>query len=406
MLIVIEAPGKLKSLNKALQKLGVDAETVATVGHIKGFSQDGLWPIGVNKDFVPTGLRSLKSEVVENLIEAMTRHKFIVIATDPDSEGHYIANDVLALCHPEANVSRANFYGFDPEHIKQGLDEAHPIDTSLADPASRRIVLDRVLSSVLSSEEDQAYAGRVITPTIERVSSTEQSTLEIVPGVPFDGVELVYHASAMLDKSPKEVAKHLQDIYESGKMSYHRSDSHRITPETVRQIGKAYGVGLTIRENVDDGVHPAPFPIQNGKPVDLGLPLDVLTTEDAIISIAGRQMANGFHEGGDYSSNLCHHAIEAMVSMGIGRPSTIPFISTKLEKNGTLDHDRNLTSRGHAWLEAGAPLIGQKAQDTLNEYINNGGDIRECLDELGIADKVAQQLDHSEVEEDMGFNHS
>jgi len=405
VLFIIEAYGKIASLKKTLSHLGHDAEVISTLGHLKSFSSS-LWPIGVDKNMNPVGLSYKKPEVVERLKTAIASHHEIIIATDPDSEGHYIANDVLALCGDKHKVSRIQFYGMDKESVEYGLNRAVPVDTSLSKEASRRLVMDRVICSSLSDKEAGVYAGRVLTPTVAHVSKTKQATLLIEKGTPFNGVELVYHASAMMGKSPTEVVAILQGSYEKGRMSYFRSDSHRVGQGAKLNVGKIFSIGLS--ENIaDTGAHPAPYPIAHGShPVDINMPVECMSDEDAVLSVMNRQWIKGHHEVGSYDKNLAHHVIESLVSQGLGRPSTIPFMADKINMNGCLDRNAGLTEKGRTWLGAAEMLIPPESQRVMSSCISGEISFLECFEKLGLADKVDSKLEASVSEDfDMGFNH-
>ena len=404
-LVIIEAPAKEKALAKILSKLGFGYDIASTSGHLTGFGKS-LFPMAISRDFRPTGLQILKPEVYDRVTQAIGAHEHIIIATDPDSEGHYIANDVADICLEKGkSISRAFLYGMDTAHVSQALNHLLEHDAELAKPAARRRIVDRIISSSLSDLERGLYVGRVMTPTINRVANSVQSTLPIQSSRPFDGVELVYHASAQLHITPSETARAIQSVYVKGRIAYHRSDSHRVTQAASQSVGLSFGKSLPANNHADLGVHPAPYPI--GADLDLNMPLDACGLEDAILMVDSRQWTGTPHESGTYK--LEHHFMEAMHDLNLGRPSTIPFTADRLASGGLISPDGSLSPKGSAWVNQGSLLLDSAGIQVFNDWIANGGNLDECLESLGMMDVVHNQMatsNTSDCESSLGCNFS
>jgi len=402
-LLIIEAPAKEKALAIILQRLQLDYHITSTSGHLIGFEKS-LWPMSISRNLKPTALRVLKPNAYLRIKNAINEHEHIIIATDPDSEGHYIANDVADLCSTKHQISRAYFYSMDKEHVLNGLNHLCRHEPSLAYEASRRKVVDRIICSTLSDRESGIFVGRVMTPSLHRVSTSKQTPIPIKANTPFNGIELVYHGSSQLGITPSKTAIALQSIYQRGKIAYHRSDSHRVTSAAAREVGMAYGRTLPINDHIDSGAHPAPYPIKPS--VDINMPLDQYSIEDAIITIASRQWTNTPHEKAEFV--LAHHFIEAMTDMDLGRPSTVPFTADRLADSGLIMPDGQPSSKGSIWIEQGAPLLGEDVIQKLNNWIANGGDLEACFKSMGIDGIVREGMDEKDNDHDLGLgcNHT
>jgi DNA topoisomerase I len=92
-LLIVESPGKIKKLGKAL---GSDWLVKASVGHIRELASDGEDSLGfdlvdqsVRCRFIARGSQGAK--VIQDLKAAVRQVKTVVLATDPDLEGETIA---------------------------------------------------------------------------------------------------------------------------------------------------------------------------------------------------------------------------------------------------------------------------------------------------------------------------
>lgn len=165
-LIVIEAPGKLRAVHRCLEALGRRAEVAATLGHLYD-NPPTLAPLGMaleGERLVETLRRDAHPGVREHLIRAIDRASRVIIATDPDSEGHVIAQDVADLVHeraPDLPVVRACPHAMTPAGWRQALERLSPLDPEAARPGTARRLLDRLLAFASMKEGDATAVGRV-----------------------------------------------------------------------------------------------------------------------------------------------------------------------------------------------------------------------------------------------------
>ncbi|MCE4616860.1 MAG: reverse gyrase [Aeropyrum sp.] len=225
-------------------------------------------------------LRKLASEVDE-----------VIIATDPDREGEKIAWDVYLAVKPyNPNVKRGRFHEVSPQAVLEALRSASQLDRMLVEAQKVRRIVDRWIGFHLSSHLKLKFskpwlgAGRVQTPVLgwiverynkwkehkgyliilelegggklyhftserEEAQRLEESSEAVVlkvekrveeksPPPPFTTDTLLYEASRV-GVSARLAMRIAQDLFESGLITYHRTDSTRVSPIGMR-IAKEY----------------------------------------------------------------------------------------------------------------------------------------------------------------------
>src|SRR3989338_6165079 len=87
-LVIVESPGKVKTISKFL---GKDFLVRASIGHVRDLPAKGLG-VDVKNDFEPVyEILEAKENVVKELKELAKRANKIYLAPDPDREGEAIA---------------------------------------------------------------------------------------------------------------------------------------------------------------------------------------------------------------------------------------------------------------------------------------------------------------------------
>ena len=112
-LIIVESPTKARTLERFL---GKDYQVLATMGHIRDLPKSKLG-IDVDNNFEPQYelVPGQKKTVVE-IKKAVSKAKFVYLATDPDREGEAIAYHVLVSINDgrsgvsQTNINRITFH--------------------------------------------------------------------------------------------------------------------------------------------------------------------------------------------------------------------------------------------------------------------------------------------------------
>ncbi len=305
MLIVIEAPGKIKKIKEYS-----GCKVFATVGHYRdlpdrdlGVDLEKLEPI-----FIP---KESRTGLINDLV-AQAKDQDVIIASDADREGYAIGMMVWQDVRKVAkSVKRAEFREITAKAVKAGIDKAVPMEETnqrLYDAFLGRRVGDRLIGYLLSpvagkklgKDSSSWSVGRVQSPAIrlvverEReiaafksgkyylvgiecekdglkftawhqggkiqikgdaenlisklslspsatVLSVDRKNRQEMPKPPFETASLQMAASSQLTISPEQCMKLAQELYAAGLISYHRTDSVRIEPEFVESLRDQIG---------------------------------------------------------------------------------------------------------------------------------------------------------------------
>ncbi|ANE40711.1 MAG: reverse gyrase [Fervidobacterium pennivorans] len=222
-----------------------------------------------------------KESIVNAIREASKEFEQILIATDPDTEGEKISWDLKNLCSVYAkNIKRMEFHEVTKRAILNALREHREVDENLVKAQVVRRISDRWVGFELSQLIQRLFgrsnlsAGRVQTPVlgwvIERAKESQQK--KYVVTISKDGLDLKFEfeekyeaekffneikvvkvtkgEEKRIEKSPlppyttdvvlKDASEKyklsvsrtmevLQDLFERGFITYHRTDSTRVS---------------------------------------------------------------------------------------------------------------------------------------------------------------------------------
>ena len=187
-LIIVESPGKLKTIQAIISKLPGDWLVSASAGHIRDLP---LREIGVEPpNFIPTyeitpdvvvnGRTYSKKETVERLQKEAARATTVYLATDPDREGESIAwhlQQALNLKNPK----RITFNEVTESAVLAAIKNPRTIDMQLVAAQEARRVLDRLVGYKFSGPVSRlagikgGSAGRVQSPALRLLVEREEA---------------------------------------------------------------------------------------------------------------------------------------------------------------------------------------------------------------------------------------
>ncbi len=171
-LVVVESPGKAKTINKIL---GKDFVVKSCMGHVRDLPPKELG-IDVDNDFQPryVTIRG-KGKLLTELRRAAQKVDDIYLATDPDREGEAIAWHLAnAITRKDDQVKRILFNEITPRAVRESLERWGYLDMNKVNAQQARRVLDRlvgyeispllwkVIHSGLSAGRVQSVAVRLI----------------------------------------------------------------------------------------------------------------------------------------------------------------------------------------------------------------------------------------------------
>ncbi len=275
---------------------------------------EGAVPAEVCKNGKPS--QPDRDQAIESLRGLALEVEAFYLATDPDTEGEKIARDAeLALAAFTGTRARAEFHAVTPREFKEALSHPRALDQNLVAAQKVRRVADRWVGFALSQGlwrllgRKTLSAGRVQTPVLgwviaradlveEKEPYTEVELEKIVirfpgevqgrdllverveeqveekhPPPPFTTDALLAEASRRGFSVPRAMAL-AQDLFEAGYITYHRTDSTRVSPEGMalarRLIEARFGPRyLRLRPWGEGGAHEAIRPARPMTPEDL-----------------------------------------------------------------------------------------------------------------------------------------
>ncbi len=270
---------------------------VASKGHIFDLNkEEGYFGVLKEKHFIPIFevIDENRDGIVKSIRELDLEVEEIYISTDPDTEGEKIAYDLYLNSKPYNQfIKRAEFHEITKKAFLHAINEYRDMDINLVKAQLVRRVFDRWIGFKISQyiqkilKNPHLSAGRVQTPVLEWIiNKTDEANKKIsVVRVNLEGFPIEFEfenrreakkfyenlqylfikiierleeklfvkpfttdamlmASAReLKLSPQETMQLAQDLFEEGLITYHRTDSIRVS-DTGVAIAKEY-----IKEN-------------------------------------------------------------------------------------------------------------------------------------------------------------
>mgnify|MGYP001233288163 CR=1 FL=1 len=444
---VIESPGKIACIEAALIKLGYAPQVIATRGHFKKMPES-ITQCGIDQSY-SEHLRRANPEIVERLEFHIMRMKplgQVFIATDADTEGDVIATDVADTIAPYyANPFRVRLRSLDPDTFEEAINEARHVNREDATPGRTRAIIDRAIGA--SFAQRGIAAGR-IRSAILGIAANNPPPLEwlhlVAPAVdggrewtvkfpvsgpisgddavtiadlsfppleedgrqpftpdPDDMGRILVRAGDELDMSPRDASRSMQAAYESGRLSYPRSDARGVSEYAATKLSSSFRkngqIGFqrnVVKIRTAEDVHDSPWPIGPVNPAldptAMGGPEAIRTMIAQNLYRAGLPARVGVHRPGVIKDFLMKNGLsedvalfvdrqnwsrdigprkpgpaqknglvrrradtallEACVEAGIGRPSTYAAHIDNMLSNGLIDQNLRLTDQGKVLL--------------------------------------------------------
>ncbi|MBH18791.1 MAG: DNA topoisomerase I [Crocinitomicaceae bacterium] len=304
-LVIVESPAKAKTIEGFL---GSEFVVKSCYGHIRELPRKGD-PIDIENDFNPTYVVPQdKKKVVNELKSIAKKCKTVWLATDEDREGEAISWHLLhALNLDISETKRITFNEITKKAVLKAVDSPRDINDNLVNSQQARRILDRIVGFELSpvlwrKVRPSLSAGRVQSVTVKLIVERENKiqnhkpveTYKVVgnfsskginfkaelvsnfssysdaknflelakgkqfsvkkitqkpgkrtPSAPFITSTLQQEASRVLGFNVSRTMSVAQRLYESGRITYMRTDSVSLSMDAMgaiqKQIEKDYG---------------------------------------------------------------------------------------------------------------------------------------------------------------------
>jgi DNA topoisomerase-1 len=292
-LVIVESPAKAKTIEGYL---GKDFIVKSSYGHVRDLVKSGKG-IQVEKNFEPVyEISPDKEQVINDLIKQAKKADTVWLATDEDREGEAISWHLFETLNlKDDSTKRIVFHEITKKAILEAIKNPRKIDKNLVDAQQARRILDRLVGFELSpvlwkKVKPSLSAGRVQSVTVRLVVEREREidafkitssykvvgyfedngksfkadlpkrfqtemeaeaflndckgaqfsveNLEVKPGkrspsAPFTTSTLQQEASRKLGYSVAQTMVLAQRLYESGKITYMRTDSVNLSQDAL-----------------------------------------------------------------------------------------------------------------------------------------------------------------------------
>lgn len=490
MLWIIEAPGKVKVLKSCISKIEnlAKGKVVASIGHLF-CDKNPLFPVLKESPFEESEKIIKNRDVAARILSSAIESKEVILATDEDMEGNVIAYQIALFLKKsgyKGKISRAKIKEFTKNGVTKAFQDREENTEKNGKAGRVRAVVDKAIATGLSLPPF-FFLGRVQSGMLAMISNYDfdpivgilrgrlpaddgghffcakairKSELEranltvkeinknILPisadsperiarrtSLPYDLGDVLIEAGERFDLSLKETSDIIQKAYESGRLTYPRTDSRSLTLSDSKVIkkwaecsGAIYRItkditgeeSLIIKDSRDltQGGHRSLRPTEEELPFNVGIPLDDMSVDDAIISIITRRQIESFGAGNvvrvlptsfppSFSNNVTTLGWEREIALGlpwgaeqlefeqsftpecgafiqlrnreivliesimhndIGRPSTYTSHISNFLKKGWVDRSFDLTEDGKTYLK----WVEKTEKNIINPLVSRG----------------------------------
>jgi len=210
-IVIVESPAKARTIEKFL---GRDYVVKSSFGHIRDLPKKGL-NIDIEKDFAPNyEVSPDKKKIVSELKKAVQGAEAVWLASDEDREGEAIAWHLCsALKLDVKKTKRIVFHEITKTAIEHAVANPRAVDMHLVDAQQARRILDRLVGYELSpvlwkKVRPGLSAGRVQSVAVRLIVEREREIKEFEPQSSFKVTALFLAKKAEL---PAELTEKLSD---------------------------------------------------------------------------------------------------------------------------------------------------------------------------------------------------
>lgn len=184
-LVIVESPGKIKTISKYL---GSDYVVMASMGHVRDLPKTKMG-IDTKHNFEPKYIiPKEKQKVISGLKAKIKKDTVVYIATDEDREGEAIGWHLVEALElgNRKDLKRIVFHEITKPAILEAIENPRSIDKHLVDAQQARRILDRLVGYELSpllwkKIKYGLSAGRVQSVAVRLVADREREIMAFKP---------------------------------------------------------------------------------------------------------------------------------------------------------------------------------------------------------------------------------
>ena len=171
-LFIIEAPGKIKSLQKVLKKNYPNSDVGATFGQIFDTPRKKL---GVHFPSLDEDKILRNPSVIEDLRKKVELAEHIYLMTDYDEIGEQISRDFISLFNVSDNYSRIYLNSFSEKEILSKIKKHHnkKISLPIAKTSDAKRIMNKIIGYEISNNgfEQSLPIGTILSPLIHQLNN-------------------------------------------------------------------------------------------------------------------------------------------------------------------------------------------------------------------------------------------
>ncbi|HHV97720.1 MAG TPA: type I DNA topoisomerase [Clostridiaceae bacterium] len=183
-LVIVESPGKVKSISKFL---GKNYHVQASGGHVRDLPKSDMG-VDIENNFAPKYITIRgKGDLIARLKKEAKGADKVYLATDPDREGEAISWHLANLLDIDENSKcRITFNEITKNAVLNALKNPRPIDYNLVNAQQARRILDRIVGYKISpllwkKVKKGLSAGRVQSVAVRLICDREEEIENFIP---------------------------------------------------------------------------------------------------------------------------------------------------------------------------------------------------------------------------------
>ena len=289
ILIIVESNAKAKKIENFLKDQENQYITTASYGHIEDLKKSEM---SIDFDNWKGIYEYTNLKAINNIKKLSKTVDIVMLASDPDYEGHYISHSITKILDKNMQRYRITFNEVTKSAVLEAIENKHPIDYNKVNCQITRRLSDRLFGYKLSPllweffNINTLSAGRVQSPVLTCIvkntnnvnnpnpeitykikgdfdnnllNTLYEGDKETIDNIVFNKLyNLIYNTTDSIQKPPppyitstlqmdcsytfglssKQTMDILQKMYESGYITYHRTSSYSVSNQFKFQTAK------------------------------------------------------------------------------------------------------------------------------------------------------------------------